>query len=61
MLGSVRIINICSFLQLLAARQFVLRFPARFYIAVRYMKCLADRFQLKLREGKTKRKKPLHF
>jgi len=36
MLGSVRIINICSFLQLLAARQFVLRFPARFYIAVRY-------------------------
>jgi hypothetical protein len=28
---------------------------------VRYMKCLADRFQLKFREGKTKRKKPPHF
>jgi len=27
----------------------------------RYMKCLADRFQLKFREGKTKRKKPPHF
>jgi hypothetical protein len=26
-----------------------------------YMKCLADRFQLKIREGKTKRKKPTHF
>jgi len=26
-----------------------------------YMKCLADRFQLKFREGKTKRKKPPHF
>jgi len=26
--------------------------------AQRYMKCLADRFQLKFREGKTKRKKP---
>jgi len=25
------------------------------------MKCLADRFQLKLREEKTKRKKPPHF
>jgi len=25
------------------------------------MKCLADRFQLKFREGKTKRKKPPHF
>jgi len=29
--------------------------------AKRYMKCLADRFQLKVREGKTKRKKPPHF
>ena len=29
--------------------------------AKRYMKCLADRFQLKIREGKTKRKKPPHF
>jgi len=29
--------------------------------AKRYMKCLADRFQLKFREGKTKRKKPPHF
>jgi len=29
--------------------------------ANRYMKCLADVFQLKFREGKTKRKKPLHF
>jgi hypothetical protein len=28
---------------------------------LRYMKCLADRFQLKIREGKTKRKKPPHF
>jgi len=28
---------------------------------IRYMKCLADRFQLKIREGKTKRKKPPHF
>jgi hypothetical protein len=27
----------------------------------RYMKCLADVFQLKFREGKTKRKKPPHF
>jgi len=27
----------------------------------RYMKCLADRFQLKFREGKTKRKKPTHI
>jgi uncharacterized coiled-coil protein SlyX len=27
----------------------------------RYMKCLADRFQLKIREEKTKRKKPPHF
>jgi len=27
----------------------------------RYMKCLADRFQMKFREGKTKRKKPPHF
>jgi len=27
----------------------------------RYMKCLADRFQLKIREGKTKRKKPPHY
>jgi len=25
------------------------------------MKCLADRFQLKIRKGKTKRKKPPHF
>jgi len=30
-------------------------------IAMSYMKCLADRFQLKFREGKTKRKKPPHF
>jgi len=30
-------------------------------VAKRYMKCLADRFQLKFREGKTKRKKPPHF
>jgi hypothetical protein len=29
--------------------------------ATRYMKCLADHFQLKIREGKTKRKKPPHF
>jgi len=29
--------------------------------AISYMKCLADRFQLKLREEKTKRKKPPHF
>jgi len=29
--------------------------------ARRYMKCLADRFQLKIREGKTKRKKPPHY
>jgi hypothetical protein len=29
--------------------------------AKRYMKCLADVFQLKIREGKTKRKKPPHF
>jgi hypothetical protein len=26
-----------------------------------YMKCLADRFQLKFRKGKTKRKKPPHY
>jgi len=26
-----------------------------------YKKCLADRFQMKFREGKTKRKKPPHF
>jgi hypothetical protein len=30
-------------------------------LALRYMKCLDDRFQLKFREGKTKRKKPPHF
>jgi|688.fasta_scaffold84688_9 hypothetical protein len=36
-----------------------LRFNVR--IAISYMKCLADRFQLKIREGKTKRKKPPHF
>jgi hypothetical protein len=29
--------------------------------ANRYMKCLADRFQLKFREGKTKRKNPPHI
>jgi len=27
----------------------------------RYMKCLADRFQLKIREGKTKRKSQRTF
>jgi len=35
--------------------------PALNKAAIRYMKCLADRFQLKFREGKTKRKKPTHF
>ena len=35
--------------------------PALRQAANRYMKCLADRFQLKIREGKTKRKKPTHF
>jgi hypothetical protein len=33
----------------------------RTHILCRYMKCLADVFQLKFREGKTKRKKPPHF
>ena len=31
----------------------------RLYVS--YMKCLADRSQLKIREGKTKRKKPTHI
>ena len=30
-------------------------------IFMSYMKCLADVFQLKIREGKNKKKKPPHF